>query len=99
MFVEYARPINDLFLTFLRFYVVDLLRNDLFVTLLKADVDKSSKSTSKTVEMRLKSAPKNIELRIIVLDNEGLELHVKFKFYLVLELKMLLYVKIFVNLA
>jgi len=63
------------------FVAVDLLRNDLFVTLLKADIDKPSKTAQTAVEMiRLKSSPKNIELRIIVLDREGKELQVNFYF-------------------
>ena len=34
-------------------FMVDTLRNDLFVTLVRADLDKGSKSAQKNVEMRL----------------------------------------------
>jgi hypothetical protein len=61
--------------------LLDLLRNDLFVTLVKAEIDKAPKSTSKGVEYLMKSAPKNIELRIMVLDSKGVELQVIYLTY------------------
>lgn len=45
--------------------ILDTLRNDLFLTLVKGEFEKGAKS-----------APKNIEVRVIIVDKHGKELQV-----------------------